>query len=562
MAHCTRKADYQSSDDSDNSNRDSTEDSQYNTDLTEPEDDDNKVQDAGDAALLFTDNKHPLEYYIQQLANFDKAVYTKEDYGKGTTALLNRKDPQEELTCLSVAILKNGRRLPGTKYKSLLDTFWKVFCLKHKLSLKGQDKPPLDVKDLVKVVETTISITEKKFGHGCYYIKLGLFLQLASLTINRPQAILNLRYQYIQVSLLRDPQGGPHRIMIKFTFKFTKEWLGAKDAYIIKGLILLLIRTLFLLGLLFTDHAFDQVNSKEVLVSASQLPGLQIRDKCNKLLLISPSKPLLYLTLEPWVKEINTITGFRAGTALDSSSSVSNSLRNLIMYHADTHTFLYYYLSRRINKNLPVIICGLDPEDNLIGIFKLVRLQDELRTEKYAIYKKLNQEITGARQHTRDALLSQTQDKYNQEQLMLEIQRQLSGAKLSKEEKSLKYSEEMARRTEAINTMAAYSLFEEGNTCRLPREKRSPKDYITVKPANEDKNIHNTKLTETKSDDPLAAAIRSVIKDRTSMLKGDKAKIKVKRPLFYFICLGKPDLDVGKQTYKFTSHGDVTKHIK
>lgn len=29
-------------------------------------------------------------YYIQQLQNFDETVYTQEDYGKGTTALLDR----------------------------------------------------------------------------------------------------------------------------------------------------------------------------------------------------------------------------------------------------------------------------------------------------------------------------------------------------------------------------------------------------------------------------------------------------------------------------------------
>lgn len=88
----------------------------------------------------------------------------------------------------------------------------------------------MDVEDLTKVVETTVSTTKKKFGHGRHRIELALFLQLAGLTTNRPQAILNLRYRHIQVSLLRDPQGGPHRIVIEFTFEFTKEWLGSKDA--------------------------------------------------------------------------------------------------------------------------------------------------------------------------------------------------------------------------------------------------------------------------------------------------------------------------------------------
>jgi hypothetical protein len=34
------------------------------------------------------------------------------------------------------------------------------------------------------------------------------------------------------------------------------------------------------------------------------------------------------------------------------------------------------------------------------------------------------------------------------------------------------------------------------------------------------------------------------------------------RPLFCFICLGQPNLDVPKRTQKFASHGDVTKHIR
>lgn len=79
------------------------------------------------------------------------------------------------------------------------------------------------------VMETAISTTKKKFRHGRNRIELCLFLQLAGLNANRPQAMLNLRYRHIRVSLLRDPQGGPHRIMIEFKFKYTKGFLSAKD---------------------------------------------------------------------------------------------------------------------------------------------------------------------------------------------------------------------------------------------------------------------------------------------------------------------------------------------
>ncbi|KAL4891366.1 hypothetical protein BDV59DRAFT_203545 [Aspergillus ambiguus] len=712
MARRQRKSIGQSSDDSDSSEIESTEDGQYDTDLTEPEEESSQVRDLSDAALLFADNQHPPEYYIQQLTNFDEKDYTKEDYGKGTTALLNRveekwsqfciflrRDPQKEFAHLSIRIMytflewvlnlrrgKDGRRLPGTKCKSSLDTFWKVFRLvyeretsnkitkqmnrqmrrvirrlatKHKLSSKGRDKPPMDVEDLTKVVETTVSTTKKKFGHGRHRIELALFLQLAGLTTNRPQAILNLRYRHIHVSMLRDPQGGPHRIIIEFTFEFTKEWLGAKDAntYILPEIIfdpsLVLSPHVFLLGILFADRAFDRLEGEEVLVSASQIPRLRIRDGCNELplhldpalddvpifrisertlqgILISPDKPLPYTTIEPWVKKIGVITGFPqvtrpyslrygAGTALDSSGSVSDSLRNLIMHHADTRTFLRYYLSRRINKNLPAIIRGLNPEDDIMRaacrmsrsidpnrpqelttaqsssvnqdpeIIDLVRRRDSLSrqmgrplsnnhgTKRYAMYKKLNQEIAGARQRARNVLLTQIQAKYDREQPMLEIRRQLSGFNLAEEEKPLKCSEavpspqkrlieslltlpretleeEVARRTEAIDAVAAYALFEEGDTCRLPHDKRSKEPAI----AGPDEDVEEEKqlgLPSSPTDKRLVAAIQSVMKDKSS-------EKNTERPLFCFICLGQQDLHVGKRTYKFSSHGDVTKHIK
>ena len=85
---------------------------------------------------------------------------------------------------------------------------------KHKLFSKGREKSTMFVEDLTMVVETAISTAAKKFGHGRHRIELCLFLQLAGLTANRPQAVLDLRYRHIRVSLLRDPQGGPHRIVI------------------------------------------------------------------------------------------------------------------------------------------------------------------------------------------------------------------------------------------------------------------------------------------------------------------------------------------------------------
>jgi hypothetical protein len=41
---------------------------------------------------------------------------------------------------------------------------------------------------------------------------------------------LKLRYGDIAMNLLRDPNGGPYRILIEFTCEFTKKYLGSKEA--------------------------------------------------------------------------------------------------------------------------------------------------------------------------------------------------------------------------------------------------------------------------------------------------------------------------------------------
>lgn len=173
MPHCFQNMDCSLSSDSDSSDGESLKDRQYTTDLTEP---------ADDAALLFADNEHSSEYYLRQLQNFDETICTGEDYGKGTLILLDRveekwsqyvhdlpfratfpfcrfvkKDAQEEYGRLSIPILytfldwvlnlrrgKNGRRLPGVKCRSSLDTFWKVFRLVYERATSSKIGKPMN----------------------------------------------------------------------------------------------------------------------------------------------------------------------------------------------------------------------------------------------------------------------------------------------------------------------------------------------------------------------------------------------------------------------------------
>lgn len=222
-------------------------------------------------------------------------------------------------------------------------------------------------------------------------------------------------------------------------------------------------------------------------------------------------------------------------------------------------------MSRSIDPNRPQELTtaqsssvNQDPE-----IADLIRQRDDLSrqmgrplskhqgTEQYTMYKKLNQEITGARQRARNALLTQIQAKYDREQPMLEIRRQLSGFNLDEEEKPLKCSEavplpqkrlieslltlprptleeEVARRTEAIDAVAAYALFEEGDTCRLPRDKRSAAEPSVTRQDDVVKGEMQLTRPSSPTNDRLVSAIQSVMKNKPSE-KG------IERPLFCFI---------------------------
>lgn len=106
----------------------------------------------------------------------------------------------------------------------------------------------------------------------------------------------------------------------------------------------------------------------------------------------------------------------------------------------------------------------------------------------------------------------------------------------------------MRRRTEAIDAVAVYCQFEEGETCRLPRNKRFENNVVELDGPSDHPSEDEATESKSQPDSPLKAAFRSIMKDR--------------RPLFCFICLGQKELDMKKRVQQFASHGDVSKHIK
>lgn len=69
------------------------------------------------------------------------------------------------------------------------------------------------------------------FGLGEMRILTVLFSLLVAPAGSRKGSIVKLRFGDIRVSLARDPEGGPHKLLIRFTPKFTKKYLGAKAQY-------------------------------------------------------------------------------------------------------------------------------------------------------------------------------------------------------------------------------------------------------------------------------------------------------------------------------------------
>jgi hypothetical protein len=88
------------------------------------------------------------------------------------------------------------------------------------------------IEDVAEFARVLLATTEMTFIRGCLRIELLLFCQLAAITGSRPQALLDLRYRHLQLTTIRDPDGGHPRLFIHLTTEFTKTFLGKKEPYV------------------------------------------------------------------------------------------------------------------------------------------------------------------------------------------------------------------------------------------------------------------------------------------------------------------------------------------
>ena len=86
------------------------------------------------------------------------------------------------------------------------------------------------VDDLVEVLQINLTTLEKRYTLGQQRIDIHIILLLAFPIGQRLEALLNLRYRHLRVTLLRDFEGEPRRVLLEFIFEFTKTFLGIKEA--------------------------------------------------------------------------------------------------------------------------------------------------------------------------------------------------------------------------------------------------------------------------------------------------------------------------------------------
>ena len=111
----------------------------------------------------------------------------------------------------------------------------KAVVKEKKLKLGKREKATMYVQDLAEFCRVLLATTEMRFDCGWLRIELILFCQLAGITGNRPEALVNLRYRHLKLTLIRDPTGqsGSYpRLFIELTAEFTKTFLGIKDQYV------------------------------------------------------------------------------------------------------------------------------------------------------------------------------------------------------------------------------------------------------------------------------------------------------------------------------------------
>ncbi|KAJ5775856.1 uncharacterized protein N7511_000867 [Penicillium nucicola] len=368
-------------------------------------------------------------------------------------------------------------------------------------------KTPVYIEDIGPFNETILSTQEKKFHLGFQRIQVCLFNSLGIFTLHRKSALLSLQFKDLQISLQKDPRGGPSVPMIELTPEETKKFLGLTKLTtfalpeIVYGPSLVICPHTLLFGILFHARAFRN----QGLTSKAQLRKLSISKGCEQLLVpLDPKKsdwyifcktelvkgvPTIRRTTQMPKSAISTllvafgeIRGWKgafhahqfrygSGKVINESGWVSKEQHMLIMKHASPRTFVNHYHPLQIDTDMIRVICGLDPDVELMrAVMRQSRWRDTRRpryltkqqraqveehpeleearrnldniraqyeeTQEPGLLPRLQQREKGVR-NTRKrlhrSLRHEIREKFDEEQAFLDIEAQLSGTAVKEE---------------------------------------------------------------------------------------------------------------------------------
>ncbi|KAK1974365.1 hypothetical protein LZ30DRAFT_812371 [Colletotrichum cereale] len=235
-----------------------------------------------------------------------------------------------------------GKRIASKLGRSMHKVIRRL-AKKHGLNDQAQANRIITIDQLKQHIKETLSTTQKIFKVGEVRLLAMLFVLLVAPAGARQKAIARLRFRDISVVLARDPEGRPHKLLIRFTPKFTKEYLSAKaqNTYPIPKTMfnpsLLLSPHVFLLGILFCHQAFrtpsltspDQLKKLDIYPGKLKLP-LPLQEDLNDTYIfrhavstgtaymLSPNKPISKAIIRAWFKRIRKLLRLEYSTILYS----------------------------------------------------------------------------------------------------------------------------------------------------------------------------------------------------------------------------------------------------
>lgn len=297
-----------------------------------------------------------------------------------------------------------------------------------------------------------------------------------------------------------------------------------------------------------------------------------------------------------------------------------------MMRHADARTLVRHYLPRRITVDSRAIVHDLEPQKAMMkAASRMSRSIDPRRpyeltvaqsesvnqhphvlaltarrvklkrkmpglisrhkgSKRYEKYSRLNRAINNTRQRERAARLKQIREEWEQEQPVIDIERQLAGAKFTDDVRTqLDHSiqmlpqqkcmietlltlpgqsleEEVSRRNKAIQAVIEHCNVEEGGTVR--RNHRPALSLNTTEPESvSTASAPVSPIVKINVEECVANEPSQPIPDQ-SLQQAVSSVYNKKRTLICFVCLGNCHLPTDRRVRQFHSHGTLSMHFR